>query len=261
MPPVPKAKGKGKGLGKKLGPLPLWAWIIIAGVGGYFGYQWYKNRAGGGGTPTTAGPSITPTDMASSGQPSSATAPASQLDQSTLDALAQQEQASFGSLANQLQNLPDEISKSLAYNFGGSWSGGQAVPPNGGTGGGDNGSGGVNNPPSGGPDMSWLAHVVSWGGQLFTSKEGLAAYLNNHGGNYATWAAQHPSAWSRLTGPLPTAAKPSSHPGAKKPPVHTSSKPHTTPQKTHHAPPKKNPPRTPPKRTPPRPAAGGRRPY
>lgn len=37
---------------KKYGPLPVWAWAIIAAIVGYLAYRWYRNRSGSSTTPT-----------------------------------------------------------------------------------------------------------------------------------------------------------------------------------------------------------------
>jgi hypothetical protein len=44
--PAEGAKSVGSGLGHKLGPLPVWGWIVIAGVG-VVGYLYLKNAGGG----------------------------------------------------------------------------------------------------------------------------------------------------------------------------------------------------------------------
>ena len=63
-----KTAGKGGGLQKKLGPLPVYAWIIAA-VGAYLVYHFYVNRSTSATTPTaasTAGTAGTGTDTSGS---------------------------------------------------------------------------------------------------------------------------------------------------------------------------------------------------
>jgi len=244
-------KGKGKGLAKKVGPLPLGAWIGLLAIAGVIGYLYWKRRqAGASAASTDSGGFLspqqaTPQDMASAGAPSTATPAGSQLSPDVLDQLSQlaQSQNAIGSLLN---TLPDRISESIAANFGGTGPGGDISYPGGG-GGSDSGTGG--GPNGTGADMSVLSHLVHWGSSYYATRSDIAAVLAKHGVSYAHWAALHPSAAARLTGPIPKAPvhkaphpttrtstrAPSRPPAAHRPPAAS----------THRAPPKKAPPRRP----------------
>ena len=114
--PKPGAKPKGKGLGRKVGPLPLWAWLAIVGGGAAVWY--FFLRGGGGGAGPAGGPSIvtgsgaTPQDQAQAGAPSSNAAPGSMFDPSVLEQLLQQGpgetklESDLQAVLEQLQNQP-----------------------------------------------------------------------------------------------------------------------------------------------------------
>ncbi len=59
---------------------------------------------------------------------------------------------------------------------------------------------------------------VRWGGQIFTTKGGLAAYLRGRGQSWKQWAKRHPGAAAKLLGPAPK-PKPARKP---KPPTRAS---------------------------------------
>lgn len=272
MPPTPAAQPKGKGgiggkLNRKLGPLPVWAWLIIGSVGGYILYGRFKGGFGGGGTgvETVTGndSGITPQDMAGAGAPSQNAAPGTQLDQSTLDALGQTNDKLFAQISDlygRIQGVEDQQA-SYATTDSGAYVGG--------TGGGDNGQGGTNTPSGSGIDMATIAAAaggVLWGGQVFTDKRSLAGWLSQHGVSYAHWAQLHPSAATRLSGPAPAShatpraasPKPAPRPAAKpapkpapKPTPRPAVKPPTHAGTVRPAPKPKPPVRKPPARKPP----------
>lgn len=58
---------------------------------------------------------------------------------------------------------------------------------------------------------------VRWGGQIFSTKRGLAAYLRGRGQSWKAWAKNHPTAARSLLGPPPKPPKPRKPKKAKKP--------------------------------------------
>lgn len=120
-----KTKTKGKGLSKKIGPFPLWSLIVIAVV--LIGFIILRKRSSGSTNATTdnasgfLSPNVQPIDNAQAGQPSMNSAPASGLDQSTLDALTSAIGASQPTdyvtktdLSGQLNDLQDSLSADIA---------------------------------------------------------------------------------------------------------------------------------------------------
>jgi hypothetical protein len=89
--PVPKGKGKGHGLGKKVGPLPLYAWVGIAVLGAIAVY--YLFLRGSGSADTAADPNAgyvgggSPGDQPYGGYPGGNTAPGDSLGPDVLAAL------------------------------------------------------------------------------------------------------------------------------------------------------------------------------
>jgi hypothetical protein len=101
---APGAPGKppsgGTGFSKKLGPLPAWAWVLLAAAGGV-GYIWYRNHKNASAASTAA-------DTATSGDTSG-----------TDDA------ASIATLQSEIQQLQGELStQTPTPNSGGGESGG-----------------------------------------------------------------------------------------------------------------------------------------
>lgn len=130
----PKPGAKGAGLKRKVGPLPLWAWIAI--VGGAAAGYWFLVRgrsADGGGdyggpevvTGSGASGSYSPQQAASAGAPGENAALAGQLDPAVLDALS----AQIGDVRGHVTELEDALSSSgFSLNEDKTWSGPGAVP-------------------------------------------------------------------------------------------------------------------------------------
>lgn len=89
------AKGSAKGgLGRKVGPLPLYVWLLLGAAVGYLVWRHGKMVGGAGTTSGNVGAEVvsgnttaTPVDAALAGQPSTNYAPANQIDPSVLDSL------------------------------------------------------------------------------------------------------------------------------------------------------------------------------
>lgn len=50
---MPAQQGKGSGLGRKVGPLPLWAWVLVGIVGGYFALKLIRGGSSSGASAAT----------------------------------------------------------------------------------------------------------------------------------------------------------------------------------------------------------------
>lgn len=213
-PPKPKPGATGKGLGKKVGPFSLWVWLVMAGGVAVVGYLYLRNReagdGGGGFVETVSGnQTASPVEQAYGGGPSGGYSDglAGQVDPSTLDALVQQAVgpylASAGDLRGHVYELEDAFANAgYTLNEDKTW-----TPP------GNAYEAAIDatlGPPGGGPQATQAPAQggVRWGGQTFTTKAGLAAFLAGSQGrgraeSYRDWATKHPGAAQRLSGPAP----------------------------------------------------------
>lgn len=216
------AAAKGAGLKRKVGPLPLWAWVaIVAGAAGAY-WLFVRGRAGAG-EPAVGGPEVvtgsggyTPQMAAGAGAPAENAALAGQLDPATLQALQDQLGAQVGDIRGHVTELEDAFSASgFTRNEDKTWT---APGADGDVGGIEDlvrsiveSMGGVQAPPP--------APGVRWGGQTFTTKAGIASYLRGRGQSYSKWAANHPAAARSLGGPVPKPKTKPARPGPKRPPA------------------------------------------
>jgi hypothetical protein len=195
-------------LKRKYGPLPLWAWAAIAGVGAAvwwrmrkpadtspdaiaepsFAYGSEADYGDTGGTP--AGSSGTAGTEAYAPEAAGELYPDNKLREATME------------LVDQIRGATEDVAAAT----------GEGAPPS---------EGGADVTE---PDTGDTASVrgVRWGGRTFTTRAGLAKWLAQHGagqGNagraFATWAKRHPGAAATLSGKAPK-PKPPAHPKAPK---------------------------------------------
>ncbi len=161
----------------KYGPLPLWAWALI--VGGALALVW-RLRAGRE-QPAEA---IAEPAYAFGAEPdygdTGAVGPVGEV-----GPVAGEPAEPFRGVSR--TELEEAIAEALG-NIPGVGPGGEdVVPPD-----------GTEPPPATEPTQG-----VRWGGQIFTTKSGLAAYLRGRGQSWKQWAKRHPGAAAKLLGPAP----------------------------------------------------------
>lgn len=225
MPPTPtaskppKGKGAGKGLGKKVGPFSLWVWLVMGGAVVVVGYLYLRNRGqgdGGGGfvETVTGNQTASPEQQAYGGGPSGGASDglASQVDPSTLQALIDQSVqpylASAGDLRGHVYELEDAFANAgYTQNEDKTW-----TPPD--LFSGDAQQNATVDATLGAPGAAPRPAGVKWGGQTFTTRAGIAAYLSGtqqgkpRAQAYRQWATKHPGAAKQLTGPAPKPRSP-----------------------------------------------------
>lgn len=210
MPAKPAAKGKGGGLKKPLMGMPVWAWVAAALVAvAVFIYMRRRAQTNQGATtnadvaaPVPVGAGVDSSGMSGGGAGDGSGLPTDQggstggIPQSVLDELnwakgtIQQNEQGLSDLQNQLSQFENSLG------------------PNGTGGNGAGVGGGGPGDPGGGPGADTQTQMgVSWGGEQFTTRRGIAQWLSAHGASYGTWARRHPGAAARLTGPAPKASR------------------------------------------------------
>ncbi len=167
----------------RYGPLPLWAWAAI--VGGAIAVVW-RLRAGRE-QPTEA---IAEPAYAFGAEPDYGDTGAGAL--GPVGEVGPAEEPFRGVSRTELE---EAIAEAIGNIPGVGPGGEETVPPD-----------GTEPPPSPEPTKG-----VRWGGQIFTTKRGLAAYLRGRGQSWKQWAKQHPGAAAKLLGPPPK-PKPKPHP-------------------------------------------------
>lgn len=213
----------GESLRRKYGPLPLWAWTALAG-GAVF--LWNRLRAGPS-EAASAEPAYAPAyafgeagepDYGDTGAPApvGGVAPAEGEPSTDLYPDNKLRLASM-QLIDQIRGISDELgATSYAPELAGYE---DVVAPD------------VPESIATPAKAATPAKGVKWGGQTFTTKAGLASWLQRHGGGspaaaFAAWARRHPGGAKKLAGPAPKApakqpprpaVKPSSRTAARAP--------------------------------------------
>lgn len=196
-----------KGVGRKLGPLPLWAWLLI-GAGGALGV-WLLLRSRGQAEAVSpvelvTGARARPEDLPFGGYPSAATPPAQMLSSDIASELV----GVFGALGGAISDLYalqatslteqasalDKLQQTVAeatlappvpwWIVNGPWEPFPPVAPS-------------------EPVRMPKPPTVRWGGQTFKTKVELERWLRPRGASYTVWAQRHPEAAARLKGPVP----------------------------------------------------------
>lgn len=254
-PPPPKPKGKGGALAKRVGPFALWVWLVIGAALVVVLYLYMRNRtssegsSGFGAEIVTGNAASGPIENAYGGGSVGNESLVGQVDPTTLESLIQQGiqpyLASAGDLRGHVYELEDAFANAgYTLNEDKTWTPPMTSP--------EAVLDATLGPPGGGPQQNQPTPVagVRWGGEVFTTKRGLATHLRGHGVSFGSWAAKHPQAAKKLSGPAPPPPKKKQpkQPTKKAPPPPKKAAP-----KKAAAPPKK-------KKAPPRkPAAPARR--
>lgn len=211
-PPEPATK-VGKGLSKKIGPLPAWAWAVLAAGGLFVGYWLMRGRGqGNADSPVetvTGNRSVPAEDLAMGNNGVAPFAPQDSLSQDVLDQIAKDSSATSFALKNIGEHLNDpsywgvDDSTSLAADLRDLQNtvaqlvvGTTLGPP-------DAAAPTATTPVTKKPSKP---QGVKWGGNTFQTKDALDAWLSHRGSSYKVWAQNHPEAVKQLRGPIPTKA-------------------------------------------------------
>jgi hypothetical protein len=110
---MPLTKTVGKGVGKKLGPLPVWAWALVA-IGGVVGFVWWRGRSGGvateGSSATILTTGVSPQQAASGGYPPGVTPSSQMISPEVAAALTD----AFGNIGGQITDLQNQSATTYA---------------------------------------------------------------------------------------------------------------------------------------------------